>query len=154
WPEERRRLVLLHELAHIQRADCLTQLLAQVACVLHWFNPLFWLAAWQLRVERERACDDRVLAAGVSPAAYAHHLLAIARAGRRAGTAPLAGVAMARPSQMEGRLLAVLDSTLPHRAVPRRAARWTVAIGLCLLLPLAVVQPSSREARLTGPPDQ
>jgi Tol biopolymer transport system component/beta-lactamase regulating signal transducer with metallopeptidase domain len=154
WPEERRGLVLLHELAHVQRADCLTQLLAQIACVVYWFNPLAWLAAWQLRVERERACDDRVLAVGTSPAAYAHHLLEIARAARRAGVAPLAGVAMARPSQMEGRLLAVLDSTLSRGAVPRLAARLAVAAGLCLVLPLAAIQPSAREARPIGPPDQ
>ena len=53
------------------------QLLAQIACALHWFNPLVWFAAWRLGLERERACDDLVLASGVRPSAYAGHLLEI-----------------------------------------------------------------------------
>jgi beta-lactamase regulating signal transducer with metallopeptidase domain len=55
WPAERRRAVLLHELAHVRRGDAAMQWLAQLACALHWPNPLVWLAAYRLRVEREAA---------------------------------------------------------------------------------------------------
>jgi hypothetical protein len=78
WSAEQLQSVLLHELAHIKRRDAMTQLLAQVACALHWFNPLVWFASWRLHVERERACDDLVLANGVPPSAYAEHLLDVA----------------------------------------------------------------------------
>jgi beta-lactamase regulating signal transducer with metallopeptidase domain len=55
WPFARRRDVMLHELAHVARRDCLTQLIAQAACALYWFDPLVWLASRALRGERERA---------------------------------------------------------------------------------------------------
>ena len=80
WSDERRRAVLLHELAHVSQRDCALQLVAQLACAMHWFNPLVWLAARQLRVERELAADDSVLAAGVRATSYATDLLSIAAA--------------------------------------------------------------------------
>jgi beta-lactamase regulating signal transducer with metallopeptidase domain/Tol biopolymer transport system component len=144
WSPERRRLVLLHELAHVQRADYLTQLLAQFVCALYWFNPLTWLAARQLRVERERACDDQVLHAGTKASAYAEHLLEIARLARRASCASLAAVAMARPSQLEGRLLAVLDVGRSRRAVSRLAALAAVVAGSAAVLPLAGMEAAAR----------
>src|SRR4029434_9596084 len=111
WTDERRRVVVLHELAHVKRRDCLTQALAHVVCADYCVNPIVWLAARRLRAERERACDDFVLSAGEKGPDYAAHLLDIARA-MRLRRAPLVGLAMARPSQLEGRLLAILDPAI------------------------------------------
>ena len=108
WSFMRRRDVLLHELAHVRRNDYMLQLIARYACAVYWFNPLVWLAARQLRLERERACDDAVLNAGAKPSEYANHLLEIARSLKASQATAFATVAMARPSQLTGRLLDVL----------------------------------------------
>ena len=67
WTMERRRSVLLHEMAHVKRRDCLVQFLGQLTCAAHWCNPAVWFAARELRRESERACDDLVLHAGTPP---------------------------------------------------------------------------------------
>jgi len=137
WPDERRRAVLTHELAHVKRHDCLTQSLAHLACAIYWFHPLVWLAAHRLRAERERACDDLVLRAGASGPDYADHLLQVARGLRATRHPAWAAVAMARPSQLEGRFLAILDPSLDRRTPSRPAAAVTVALAVGLILPLA-----------------
>jgi beta-lactamase regulating signal transducer with metallopeptidase domain/peroxiredoxin len=53
--------VVLHELLHRRRGDVWINLLLGVLCHLHWFNPLIWLAARQVRVDMEMACDTSVL---------------------------------------------------------------------------------------------
>ena len=90
WTEDRRRAVLLHELAHVARRDCLVQRLAACACALYWPHPGVWWAAKRLRTERELACDDRVLASGAAARDYAGHLLDVAHA-FRAAPAPAPG---------------------------------------------------------------
>ena len=126
WPLERLRIVLLHELAHVKRRDCLTHVIVQLACALYWFNPLAWIAARHVRTERERACDDLVLACGTRGPDYAEELLEIARV-MRGGRYPalLAGatLAMAHRSQLEGRLIAILDPKVPRAAVCGSAQR-------------------------------
>src|SRR5207248_6884747 len=64
WADERRRYVLVHEMAHVKRVDAFTQLVAQLVLAAFWFDPFVWLAAHRMRVEREHACDDYVLREG------------------------------------------------------------------------------------------
>ena len=144
WPVERLRIVLLHELAHVKRRDCLTNVVAQIACAVYWFNPLVWVAARHIRSERERACDDLVLAAGTHGPDYAEELLEIARV-MRAGRFPalMAGatLAMAHRSQLEGRLIAILDPKLPRSGVSRVRTTVAAAAVACMLPPIAAMQP-------------
>jgi beta-lactamase regulating signal transducer with metallopeptidase domain len=131
WSVERRRVVLLHELAHVQRWDCLTQMMARAACALYWFNPLVWVGARRMCIERERACDDLVLNGGCRASDYAAHLLEIARTFRR--VPQVAAIAMARSSHLEGRIAAIVDASRARRA-PR-----ALLVGLCCGAVLAFV---------------
>jgi hypothetical protein len=136
WPLEHRAVVRRHELAHIARGDALTQMLAGIACAVYWFHPLVWVAARRLRAEQERACDERVLSSGTPATEYAAHLLEVARSARALGAHGLVSLAMARPSQLEGRLLAVLNqSRTQYRLSP--AAR-IVGIAAAALVFVAV----------------
>lgn len=141
WPDDRRHVVLLHELAHIKRRDCLTQLVAQIVCGVYWFNPLVWIAARELRRERERACDDFVLAAGTRGSEYADHLLEIAQAATPSRLTPLmaTGAAMARRSQLEGRLMAILDPAI-RRSSTTTARLAAAAMLVAVAVPVAAVQ--------------
>jgi beta-lactamase regulating signal transducer with metallopeptidase domain len=141
WTEDRRRAVLLHELAHVARYDCLTQMLAVAACTVYWFHPASWWIARRLRIERELACDDRVIAAGTEARDYAGHLLEIAYSfgGHRA---PALAVSMARRNQLEGRMLAALDRAR-NRSVPAFRVRAAgVAVAAALLASVSAFKPT------------
>ncbi len=139
WNKERRTVVLAHELAHIRRWDAATQWIAHLALALYWFNPLVWIAARRLRDERERACDDAVLAVGTRPTEYADHLLDIVRS-LGVAEGPVAALAMAQRSQFEGRLLAILDRAARRGRVSGRLLAGTVLVAAGVVLPLAAMR--------------
>lgn len=151
WSAERKRVVLLHELAHVARRDCLWQTLASLCCAAYWFHPGVWWAARQMRIEREQACDDRVLRAGTRASEYAGHLLEVARSFRPRPLTAAAAVAMARRSQLEGRVVAVLDTARDRGAVPGRVALVAGGIAAVALFPLAAASPGGFEAPAAAP---
>jgi carboxyl-terminal processing protease len=146
WPSERLRAALLHELAHVRRFDCLTQVVAQLARAVYWANPLAWLAVRGLRQEQERACDDCVLQAGMPASDYAGHLLSIAQS-RCGQWTPAVALAMARSRRIESRLKSILDKTSNHRSLSRRQTVAAAVVTFGLLAPLACVSAQVEEAQ-------
>jgi TonB family protein len=144
WSDERRRVVLLHELAHVLRGDAVTHLLARTALALHWWNPLAWTMWRGFLKERERATDDLVLGAGTAASNYAGHLLEIARTMQVRTASAAAGVAMARRSQLEGRLLAILDGRTARGRQGRAATLAVVVLAIAIMAPLAAVRAQSQ----------
>jgi carboxyl-terminal processing protease len=151
WPPARLRVVLLHELSHVRRLDCLALLVAQLARALYWFHPLAWLAVARLQAEQERACDDAVLNAGEAAPDYARHLLALA-AGLPAAAALPAPLApgIGRAARIERRLVGILDGRRDRRPLPALARGLTALAALALLLALAPLSP--RPAAAPAPP--
>jgi TonB family protein len=140
WSEERRRVVLLHELAHIRRGDPATHLLARIALSLYWWNPIVWTAWREFLKERERAADDLVLGSGARASEYADHLLEIARTMQSAQAIGWAAVAMARRSQLEGRLIAILDAGIAREGLSRKWVWATALAALVLMAPFAALR--------------
>ena len=52
--------VLDHEICHYKGHDHLWGLVRLLCCIVHWFNPLVWLAANLSMTDCELACDERV----------------------------------------------------------------------------------------------
>ncbi|MEO6740995.1 MAG: M56 family metallopeptidase [Chthoniobacteraceae bacterium] len=115
---------LRHELGHIRRRDCITRLLADVVCALYWLNPLVWLAARQMRLAQEQACDNLVLNSGVCADEYAGHLVEVVRGLQGDHFTARHALAMAQPSTLETRVLAIVDTT---RDRSPRSVRGTLA---------------------------
>jgi beta-lactamase regulating signal transducer with metallopeptidase domain len=139
WPLEWRRCVLLHELAHVKRFDCLTQGLATLACIVYWFNPLVWFVAHRLRIERELACDDLVVANGVRASDYAQVLLDIARAVSVKRHAPSLTVGFTH-SDLERRIRAIVTSHANRTLPSKGTALMTFATLICINLAIAPLQ--------------
>src|SRR5262245_26072735 len=120
WPPDRLPMVLLHELGHIARWDCLTHLLGHLARCLYWFHPLAWWALAQQRREQEKACDDIVLAHGAAADQYAEHLLALTAQLPAGYLPPSLALGMARTSRLRDRLAALLDPSRRRSTSPAR----------------------------------
>ena len=147
WPDERRRYVLVHEMAHVKRLDAFTQLVAQFAIAIFWFNPLVWVAAQQMRRERENACDDYVLTHGTRPSEYANDLLQLVQdidtEGHRAAAPAFAALAMARRSEFEGRMLSILNPRIRRNGLSRKGVAMGLLSTLIIAAPLAAFSPFS-----------
>jgi len=145
WSLDRRRAVLLHELAHVRRRDLIGHTLGRLACAVYWFHPLVWSAARHLRSESERACDDLALACGTRATDYAEHLLDIVTSVRGDST-PLVALAMARRKEFEGRMLAILDPDLRHSTPSRRQSAALIAALAIVSLTVGAIAPVARTA--------
>ena len=140
WSEDRKRVVLAHELAHVRRLDWVFQILSELACAAFWFNPLFWVACSRLRRESEQACDDAVLNLGVDGEDYAAHLFEIARRLNASDRLWSPALTMARQSNLETRFAAMLNTTLNRAPVTRKAGLAVVIATLLFVFPVAAMR--------------
>jgi len=151
WSRERLRVVLLHEMAHVRRADVMTLFMGRIATSVYWFHPLAWLAEHDARRECERACDDLVLEHGARASEYAHHLLGIASGEDLAEGYASVSLAMARPSELEGRLIAILRAGGARQSVSRRFATAAAVVAAIGLLPIATVRLAAKPVTEAAP---
>jgi len=122
--------VLVHELAHVERADCGWQLVERLVQAIYWFHPLVWLASRRIAAVRERACDDYAIRALADREAYAATLIAMATRLSRRQRLGLA-MAVVRTSKLEQRLVAIEQSAGQPRCQTR--TRVSLAIVVCVL---------------------
>jgi bla regulator protein blaR1 len=71
--------ILAHELCHVRRRDNLAAAVHMLVEAVFWFHPLVWWIESRLVEERERACDEAVLAASRDPEVYAESILTVCK---------------------------------------------------------------------------
>jgi beta-lactamase regulating signal transducer with metallopeptidase domain len=124
--------ILLHELAHLVRADYGWQLLQRVVEAALWWHPLAWIAGRRMAFIRERACDEFVVHATQDAQGYADTLVEIAS--RMSPVRHLAlGLAVVRSSNLGRRLQAMAQSSGNKGCQIPAAARWAFAAGVFLV---------------------
>ncbi|MDG1896175.1 MAG: PQQ-binding-like beta-propeller repeat protein [Fuerstiella sp.] len=118
---------------------CPFSLCSRLVGAVLWFHPLVWLVIRRLQSERERACDDLVLAAGTRPSAYSDHLVKIASAYRCPGWIAATAMTMAGKSELEDRVRCVLDETRNRRGMTTRAAviAGLLSVGIAMAVATA-----------------
>ena len=126
--------VLLHELAHVRRMDNLTGAFVHCLVCILWFHPLLWLAERRMRVERERACDELVIACGVTPQVYISGILKVCKFHL---FDPLAGISAMTGSDLSRRLKLIHAYQSYRPAVYLSRLLIAVAAVLMLTIPIA-----------------
>lgn len=136
--------ILLHEIGHVARRDCLVNLVADLATRLYWCNPLVRIAAARVRLESEQACDEAVVRCGADADRYAELLLRVARADRGTFTLAPAASPMSRSRELESRIRALVR--VPALRFSRATSVCAVVAGVGLALPGAAVTVSNAPA--------
>ena len=143
WSPDQRDVVLTHELIHVRRRDALRQFMRRIVVALYWFHPLGWLAARRADLASERACDDEVLALGARPSEYARLLLLMASAYRPPPN--VLALPFVIPSQLERRIVSILNCKRPRASVARSAVAVIVlgsaGISVAMAHPVPVQAP-------------
>jgi uncharacterized repeat protein (TIGR02543 family) len=109
--------ILQHELTHLRRFDVLVKWLSNIACILHWFNPLVWLARREINRTCELACDAAVIRKmkEEEKMAYGHTLISLVT-GHSPTRLVLAAAMFEKADTLKERLLFIRNYE-PHKMI-------------------------------------
>jgi beta-lactamase regulating signal transducer with metallopeptidase domain len=127
------RFVLLHEYAHVRRRDLAVMWLLTAARVVHWFNPLAWIAIRAARTDTELACDETVLrhTHAEAPVPYGETLLKLSQLTTwRQPVIPAVAIT-------EGKR--AMQLRLQHIAAFGIRSRWHTAAAIVIVLGVTLV---------------
>src|SRR5260370_42261051 len=93
-----------------------------------------------------------MLNAGARASEYAGHLLDVARTMHSANGLACAAVAMARRSQLEGRLMAILDAGANRKAQGRASLLIATLLAAAMVAPFAAVEAQEPQTQQAGIP--
>src|SRR5690606_35594926 len=127
--------VLKHEIAHLRRQDNLTAVVHMFVETVFWFHPLVWLIGARLIDERERACDEAVVASGVPPEVYAEGIIEVCRAHAESPLPCTAGVSSAG---LKARVAQIVSNRGVERMTRNKVFLLAGIAAASLLVPVLV----------------
>jgi beta-lactamase regulating signal transducer with metallopeptidase domain len=125
--------ILAHELGHLRRGDNVTAAIHMAVETLFWFWPPVWLIGARLIAERERACDESVLAQGHDPEVYAGSILKVCKFCIQS---PLACAPGASGADLAGRVRLIMTGEAALRLGAGKRLLLAGAAALALGLPV------------------
>ncbi len=145
---EELRYVFLHELAHVKRHDIALGWLTSLLQVLHWFNPLVWLAFHRMRSNRESACDALVLSRVQGERAENYGLAIVSLLEHFSAPQPLPGLAgiLESKSQLKRRIAMIAQFN-------NKSYRWSPLTAVLILILGCVSLPDAQPRRNAPPED-
>jgi TonB family protein len=134
--------LVAHEMSHLRRRDNLPATLQMLVTATFWFHPMVWWIGTRLVEERERACDEQVLALGQSPATYA---AGIVKTCELCLASPLVNVPGVTGGDLKRRITRIMRNESGAPLGPIKKGALTLAAVLVLMAPLAAgVTPSAQ----------
>ena len=126
--------VLAHEVCHVVRRDNLLASVQMFVAAVFWFHPIVWWIGARLVDERERACDERVLALGGRPAIYAESIL---KTCQLCLASPLVSIPGVTGGDLKRRIVRIMKNEPAHPLGARRTGALLMAALVLFILPTA-----------------
>ena len=136
--------ILTHELCHLRRRDNLAAAFHMLVEALFWFHPLVWWLGGRLVEERERACDEAVLASGRDRRSYAESILKICEF---CVESPLPCVSGVTGSDLQKRLAQIMSGRVARKLNFRKKLLLVTVGSLAVALPFFTGILSGKERR-------
>lgn len=141
WPEGISRhledpqleAVLAHEVWHVRRRDNLAATLHMLVEAAFWFYPLVWWLGARLVEERERACDEDVVALGSDRQVYAESILKVCEF---CLGSPLPCVSGVTGADLKKRMVHIMNDRILHNLGFARKLLLTVAAAFAIGIPV------------------
>lgn len=145
------RAIVVHELAHLKRADHTTKHFSCLSLAVFFFQPLLWQLVRRIEATAEEVCDDYAVSMGVRRSSYAEKLVRLAET-YQACPVSAVGIASTRGAAVF-RIQRILDVTrkLSLRVSPLGVIVTVVGLLLAVGATSLLLTPSQSEASAVAP---
>jgi beta-lactamase regulating signal transducer with metallopeptidase domain len=148
---EKLKTVLIHELAHIKRADVWVNLVQTMLQIVYFYNPLVWLANGMIRRVREQAVDEMVLVT-LKPetTSYSNTLIDVAEMAFWKPNLSLRLIGIVETKRaLQRRIKHILSRPIPEKSKVGIVGLMCITILGFVLLPMAKAQKNTHSKELS-----